>query len=78
MESAVQTDDRLFSRQVDLLYQQANGAALASVGAAVLVSLAVAGAVPFGVLLVWGSLTALSALLRLALYAARTTPPAGQ
>ncbi|RJG02515.1 putative bifunctional diguanylate cyclase/phosphodiesterase [Noviherbaspirillum sedimenti] len=47
------TENRLFPRQVDLLYQQAKGTALASVVTALLVAATVAPAVPEVLLLGW-------------------------
>ncbi|TCS37445.1 PAS domain S-box-containing protein/diguanylate cyclase (GGDEF)-like protein [Paucimonas lemoignei] len=64
-------ENRLLSRQVDLLYQQSKGAALASAATALMVAAAVSSTVPLWLLLSWLGITVLAAGIFLGMHSKR-------
>jgi diguanylate cyclase (GGDEF)-like protein len=71
----VETDSRLFARQVELLYQQSKGAAGASLSASTLLVLAIAKTLPVGVIVLWLGLAVASSTLRLYVWHSRKRDP---
>ncbi|MBI1892119.1 MAG: EAL domain-containing protein [Burkholderiales bacterium] len=74
----METYDRLFSRQVELLYRQAKGAAGASLAAAAFLAITVSSKVPGAVLALWLVLSLVSSSARLVLWYWRRSSPVHQ